>query len=118
MKKTAIIISIIIILIAISYILIVTSVRTNYSRIYNECLGQLDLIKNAISNDENNYNYPYELEASQCISSGGCWEDCGSGCGFPEKPSWNPVKSIQQYLKNKRSTICLAVCRQGCLYPI
>ena len=104
-------------IIAVSiYFLLANSVRANYSTIYNQCLDQLDLIKNAISNDK--YNYPYKTEASQCINSGGCWEDCGSGCGLPEKPTHNPIKVIQQYLKNKRSTICLAICQQGCLYSI
>jgi len=116
MKKSLIAILIILLLISSIYLLIVNSVRSNYKQVYNKCLSQLDAIKDSISNDE--YNYPFESEASQCINSGGCWEDCGSGCGFPEKPSWNPSKVMQQYLKNKRSTVCLAVCRQECLYPI
>jgi|SRR3989338_5618735 len=116
MKKSLIIILATLLIISLFYVLIVNSVRSNYKQVYNKCLSRLDTIKSSISSEE--YNYPFEAEADQCINSGGCWEDCGSGCGFPEKPSWNPSKVTQQYLKNKRSTVCLAVCRQGCLYPI
>ena len=117
MSKKLIIITIILLMLILSiYFFINNIVHSNYQRIYNSCINKAQNIQYELNNSEN--NYPYKTQAVQCIDKGGCWEDCGSGCGLPERPSSNPFKSLQQYWKIKRSNICLAVCRQGCIYPL